>query len=77
MSVYTEQVAGFYDPDSTALFVLDDQPQDALAGRRVDPRDVHLITTHASTASTRTAPATIQPPNGACGPGFSVTVTVR
>lgn len=26
LSVYTEQVAGFYDPDSTALFVLDDQP---------------------------------------------------
>ncbi len=25
-SVYLEQVAGFYDPDSTALFVLDDQP---------------------------------------------------
>jgi len=31
LSVYTEQVAGFYDPDSTALFVMDDQPQDALA----------------------------------------------
>ncbi len=30
LSVYTEQVAGFYDPDSTALFVLDDQPADAL-----------------------------------------------
>jgi hypothetical protein len=26
LSVYSEQVAGFYDPDSTALFVLDDQP---------------------------------------------------
>ena len=25
LSVYTEQVAGFYDPDSTALFVMDDQ----------------------------------------------------
>ena len=24
LSVYTEQVAGFYDPDSTALFVIDD-----------------------------------------------------
>ena len=24
LSVYTEQVAGFYDPDSTALFVMDD-----------------------------------------------------
>lgn len=30
LSVYVEQVAGFYDPDSTALFVMDDQPADAL-----------------------------------------------
>jgi hypothetical protein len=30
LSVYTEQVAGFYDPDSTALFVLDDQPPEVL-----------------------------------------------
>ena len=30
LTVYTEQVAGFYDPDSTALFVLDDQPAEAL-----------------------------------------------
>lgn len=30
LSVYTEQVAGFYDPDSTALFVMDDQPAAAL-----------------------------------------------
>ena len=28
--LYLEQVAGFYDPDSTTLFVLDDQPDDAL-----------------------------------------------
>jgi len=28
VSVYKEQVAGFYDPDSTALFVLDDMPMD-------------------------------------------------
>jgi hypothetical protein len=26
LSVYNEQVAGFYDPDSTALFVMDDMP---------------------------------------------------
>lgn len=26
MDLYTEQVAGFYEPDSVALFVLDDQP---------------------------------------------------
>ncbi len=30
LSVYQEQVAGFYDPDSTALFVMDDQGPDAL-----------------------------------------------
>jgi hypothetical protein len=30
LSVYTEQVAGFYDPDSTALFLLDDQPPQSL-----------------------------------------------
>lgn len=30
LSVYREQVAGFYDPDSTALFVLDDQGPEVL-----------------------------------------------
>lgn len=30
LSVYLEQVAGFYDPDSTALFVLDDQSAEVL-----------------------------------------------
>lgn len=30
LELYTEQVAGFYEPDSTALFVLDDQPEEAL-----------------------------------------------
>jgi len=30
LEVYTEQVAGFYDPDSTTLYVLDDQPQSSL-----------------------------------------------
>jgi hypothetical protein len=30
LSVYTEQVAGFYDPDSTALFVMNDQAPEAL-----------------------------------------------
>jgi hypothetical protein len=30
LGLYTEQVAGFYEPDSTALFVMDDQPQAAL-----------------------------------------------
>ena len=32
LSLYTEQVAGFYEPDSTALFVMDDQPASALQG---------------------------------------------
>lgn len=32
LDLYTEQVAGFYDPDSTALFVLDDQPASTLQG---------------------------------------------
>jgi hypothetical protein len=30
LTLYTEQVAGFYDPDSTALFVMDDQPESQL-----------------------------------------------
>ena len=30
VSVYKEQVAGFYDPDSTALFVMDDMPPEML-----------------------------------------------
>ena len=32
MTLYTEQVAGFYEPDSTALFVMDDQPEVELEG---------------------------------------------
>ncbi len=30
LALYTEQVAGFYEPDSTALFVMDDQPRSSL-----------------------------------------------
>ena len=30
LAVYSEQVAGFYDPDSTALFVMDDQPAESI-----------------------------------------------
>ncbi len=30
LDIYTEQVAGFYDPDSTTLFVLDDQPAEVV-----------------------------------------------
>lgn len=32
LSLYTEQVAGFYEPDSTALFIMDDQPASAVQG---------------------------------------------
>jgi hypothetical protein len=42
LGLYTEQVAGFYEPDSTALFVLDDQPEAALEGLLVHEL-VHAI----------------------------------
>jgi hypothetical protein len=32
LGLYTEQVAGFYEPDSTALFVMDDQREEELRG---------------------------------------------
>jgi hypothetical protein len=35
LSVYTEQIAGFYDPDSTALFVLEDQPMSSCTRCRI------------------------------------------
>lgn len=38
LGLYTEQVAGFYEPDSTALFILDDQPASA-----VQPLLVHEL----------------------------------
>ena len=42
LGLYTEQVAGFYEPDSTALFVLADQPEAALQGLLVHEL-VHAI----------------------------------
>ena len=42
LRLYTEQVAGFYEPDSTALFVLDDQPEGVLRGLLVHEL-VHAI----------------------------------
>jgi hypothetical protein len=42
LGLYTEQVAGFYEPDSTALFVMDDQPETALRGLLVHEL-VHAI----------------------------------
>ncbi|MDT8369975.1 MAG: hypothetical protein RQ745_12280 [Longimicrobiales bacterium] len=38
LEVYTEQVAGFYDPDSTTLYVLDDQP-----GRAIEELLLHEL----------------------------------
>jgi len=32
LGLYTEQIAGFYEPDSTALFVMDDQAESDLEG---------------------------------------------
>jgi len=42
MALYTEQIAGFYEPDSTTLFVLDDQPDAMLQGLLVHEL-VHAI----------------------------------
>lgn len=42
LGLYTEQVAGFYEPDSTALFVMDDQPDGTLEGLLVHEL-VHAI----------------------------------
>jgi hypothetical protein len=42
LGLYREQVAGFYEPDSTALFVMDDQPEAALQGLLVHEL-VHAI----------------------------------
>ncbi len=41
-ALYLEQVAGFYEPDSTTLFVLDDQPEDELESLMVHEL-VHAI----------------------------------
>jgi hypothetical protein len=42
LGLYTEQIAGFYEPDSTALFVMDDQAQSDLEGLLVHEL-VHAI----------------------------------
>lgn len=55
LSVYTEQVAGFYDPDSTALFVLDDQPAENLATLMVHEL-VHAVQDQAAPLDSLTAP---------------------
>lgn len=55
-SVYTEQVAGFYDPDSTALFVLDDQPQ-ATLGPLLLHELVHAVQDQSVDLAALTAPS--------------------
>ncbi len=56
LSVYTEQVAGFYDPDSTALFVMDDQPANALRTVLVHEL-VHAVQDQAVNLDSLTDPA--------------------
>lgn len=56
LALYTEQVAGFYDPDSTALFILDDQPAEALQGLLVHEL-VHAIQDQTADLNALTDPA--------------------
>lgn len=53
-TLYLEQVAGFYDPDSTTLFVLDDQPDDAIESLLVHEL-VHAIQDQSTDLNAMTA----------------------
>lgn len=55
LSVYTEQVAGFYDPDSVALFVMDDQPANSLQTVLVHEL-VHAVQDQATDLDSLTSP---------------------
>ncbi len=55
LSLYEEQVAGFYDPDSTALFVLDDQPPGELRGLLIHEL-VHAVQDQSVDLAALTAP---------------------
>jgi len=55
LGLYTEQVAGFYEPDSTALFVMDDQPRAALQALLVHEL-VHAIQDQATDLDALTDP---------------------
>lgn len=55
LAVYTEQVAGFYDPDSTALFVLDDQAAESLESVLIHEL-VHAIQDQAADLDSLTDP---------------------
>ena len=54
-ALYLEQVAGFYDPDSTTLFVLDDQPVEAIESLLVHEL-VHAIQDQSTDLDAITAP---------------------
>ena len=54
-ALYLEQIAGFYDPDSTTLFVLDDQPDDAIGSLLVHEL-VHAIQDQSTDLDVITAP---------------------
>ncbi len=56
LSLYTEQVAGFYEPDSTALFVMDDQPAQALQALLVHEL-VHAVQDQSADLDALTDPA--------------------
>lgn len=55
LSLYTEQVAGFYEPDSTALFILDDQPASIVQPLLVHEL-VHALQDQAADLDALTAP---------------------
>jgi hypothetical protein len=55
LDLYGEQVAGFYEPDSTALYVLDDQPEEALRALLVHEL-VHAVQDQSTDLRALTAP---------------------
>ena len=55
-TIYLEQIAGFYDPDSTTLFVLDDQPDEAIESLLVHEL-VHAIQDQSTDLDAITAPS--------------------
>jgi len=55
LELYGEQVAGFYEPDSTALYVLDDQPEEALRALLVHEL-VHAVQDQSTDLRALTAP---------------------
>jgi hypothetical protein len=54
-ALYLEQIAGFYDPDSTTLFVLDDQPEESIESLLVHEL-VHAIQDQNTDLDAITAP---------------------